>query len=249
MSANISPPRAILFDLDDTLLSFSVGQETLWSRIVSTHAQSFAPVSAEELTRVIEQVVTPEYWADAARAVFGRHNMFQARRQVVAQAFATLAAAVDATVVAAIADAYTNAKESLVAPLEDSLDVLGGFEQRGVRLGLITNGSSEFQRRKLFNHQLEGRFDSILIEGEWGVGKPDSSIFAEALRRIECSPDEVWMVGDNFEADIEGAASVGIAGVWVQHGRPLPRGRRAEPLACIDHVRQLLPLFDQLSHR
>ncbi len=239
----MSRPRAVIFDLDDTLLSFSVGQEDLWLRVVQEHRDSLTPVSPHELVGVIEQQVIPTYWGDEARAIWGRHNMFEARRQVVAAAFDVLGVAVETSVVQSIADAYTRAKEDAVAPIEDALDVLSVLDERGVSLGLITNGSSEFQRRKLVNHNLEKRFHAILIEGEWGVGKPDPSIFQEALNRLDCRAEEVWMVGDNFAADIEGAGAVGISGIWVHHGRPLPNARRVEPLACIDHVRQLARLL------
>src|SRR3990172_6080875 len=58
-------------------------------------------------------------------------------------------------------------------------------------------------------------FDCILIEEEFGAGKPDERIFRHALEKLNVAPSNAWMVGDNLERDIGGAQAVGISGIWV----------------------------------
>lgn len=53
-------------------------------------------------------------------------------------------------------------------------------------------------------------FDYILIEGEFGAGKPDKSVFIHVLEKLDVAPQESWMIGDNLEHDMSGAQRVGI---------------------------------------
>ncbi len=243
-------PKALFLDLDDTILSFSAGQTQLWRRVLEDHREPIeqaAPgLPLGELERVIESRVVPSYWADPERAARGRLDLYRARREVLARALRHLCRPLPEALVARVADTYTETKEREVAPLQEALEVVRALRAAGFRLALITNGSSEFQRAKLRRFDLERRFEAILIEGEWGVGKPHPSIFREALRAMSLRPAETWMVGDNFEADIGGAAAVGIAGVWLHHGRPAPAGPVA-PREVVEHLRDLLPLLGVAS--
>lgn len=239
-------PRALFFDLDDTIVSFSTGQERLWSTVLSKHAEALAVAGVERdlatLSRVLDEVVGPAYWADEERAVKGRLELYRARREVLMLGLRELGWELPDVEAFRIADAYTDAKEHAVAPLGDAITVVHQLRQRGYSLALLTNGGSEFQRRKIRRYELDQLFDVILVEGEWGVGKPHRSVFEEALRRVSVAPADVWMIGDNFDADICGAASVGISGVWVHHGRALPEGS-VKPLHTVAHIRQLLDLL------
>src|SRR2546430_14989994 len=43
-----------------------------------------------------------------------------------------------------------------------------------------------------------------------GWSKPDPRIFAHTLATLQALPQRAWMVGDNFVADIRGAAGLGL---------------------------------------
>ena len=58
-----------------------------------------------------------------------------------------------------------------------------------------------------------------------GWSKPDPRIFLGALATLRARPERAWMVGDNFEADIRGAAALGMRTCWLAPPeRPLPPG-------------------------
>lgn len=66
--------------------------------------------------------------------------------------------------------------------------------------------------------------DQVISSAIVGYEKPHPAIF-ELAREICGDPKEVWMVGDNQQADVEGARAVGIPAILVQHpGRPLTSG-------------------------
>jgi len=86
-------------------------------------------------------------------------------------------------------------------------------------MGLITNGKSEFQRAKICRFELEQYFDFVVIEGEFGAGKPDPRVFRYGLERFGASPAQVWMIGDDLEYDMRPAQVLGMDTVWVNHAK------------------------------
>ena len=97
-------------------------------------------------------------------------------------------------------------------------------------LALVTNGSAATQRAKVVRFGLAGLFDSILIEGELGFGKPDPRIYAEALRALDVTPADTWMVGDNLEWDVAQPQRMGMSGIWIDvRGAGLPPGCPVPP--------------------
>jgi HAD superfamily hydrolase (TIGR01458 family) len=51
------------------------------------------------------------------------------------------------------------------------------------------------------------------------LGKPSAAYFAAALDALEYAPEETWMVGDDVEADVGGAAAFGLHSVLVRTGK------------------------------
>ena len=62
---------------------------------------------------------------------------------------------------------------------------------------------------------LKEHFDFILASAEVGSAKPDKKIFIEAIRRSGVNPTEVCHIGDDLQADIQGANSVGIEAILI----------------------------------
>lgn len=90
------------------------------------------------------------------------------------------------------------------------------------RLGIVTNGIPDVQRTKLENTGLADRFETIVVSGEIGCGKPNKRIYDVALEGIGSTAGETIMVGDNFRRDVAGPQEIGIRGVWISIGRPSP---------------------------
>jgi len=84
--------RAILFDLDDTILLAFGPTQSQWQRTVAAFVDRLAPIEATVIAAAI-QAASTELWADPARHKFWRHRTGAARHRIVATAFASLAAA------------------------------------------------------------------------------------------------------------------------------------------------------------
>ena len=81
------------------------------------------------------------------------------------------------------------------------------------KLHIITNGFQEVQDKKLKNSGIYNYFDQIINSEMAGVKKPNPFIFELALKRAGTRPETSLMIGDNLEADIQGAMAVGYRAI------------------------------------
>ncbi|MGH7705991.1 MAG: HAD family hydrolase, partial [Candidatus Dormibacteria bacterium] len=68
-------------------------------------------------------------------------------------------------------------------------------------------------REQLERLEVAQYFDATVFSSEIGWRKPDPRIFRELLSRLGLSAAEVWFVGDEWEADIEGAEAAGMRAI------------------------------------
>ena len=93
-------------------------------------------------------------------------------------------------------------------------------------LALVTNGASCLQREKLTTSGLRDYFDVVVVSAEFGVSKPNASIFHHALSQLQSDPARAVMVGDNLSRDVDGAIAAGLQAVWLNRlDRPLLQTR------------------------
>ena len=109
------------------------------------------------------------------------------------------------------------------------------------RLGLVSNFTGNLDRC-VAELGLSSLFS--VIADSWVVGwaKPDPRIFRFALDRLAAGPEDAWMIGDNFEADIRPAAALGMGTCWLAPpARPAP----AQPMRPTARITRLteLPAF------
>lgn len=124
---------------------------------------------------------------------------------------------------------YNDARErsfDLLQAYADARETIDALREHGLKLGVLTNGLSELQRRKLRQIGLEDAFDAVAISQEIGAAKPDPRAFGAAVAMLGLEPAEVAMVGDHLTNDVIGALAAGLgAAVWVErYPGELPEG-------------------------
>lgn len=102
---------------------------------------------------------------------------------------------------------------------DETFEVLDKLKGK-YKLLLLTNGSPDLQREKLDGvPALAAFFDHIVISGEFGEGKPSPAIFRHALDLLGIQAHEGVMVGDKLTTDILGSNRVGMKNLWLnRHG-------------------------------
>lgn len=83
-----------------------------------------------------------------------------------------------------------------------------------VKVAIITNGSTQRQKGKIINTNLNSCFEIIIISEEVGFSKPDKRIFELALDKLNVKPEDALFIGDDLEKDIGGCQNANIKGIW-----------------------------------
>lgn len=153
------------------------------------------------------------FWSDPERHRVGRLDLRAATRGIVQEALVALGCD-EPNVAMEIADLYRDRREERLCLFPGALDALGRLRGAGVRLGMVTNGSAAMQRAKIERFGLAPYFDFILVEGEFGHGKPHTAVYQHVLAQLETEPRDAWCVGDNLEWDVGAPQALGVFGIW-----------------------------------
>ncbi|MGJ7916451.1 HAD family hydrolase [Massilia sp. LXY-6] len=195
-------PKAILFDLDDTLWPIAPvilqAEETLFAWL-----REHAPRVAQQFTidglrqaRLELLARQPEFQLDLGK--LRRAGLLDAFQQAGEDA---------AKVELAMAEFF--AARNAVVPYDDVVPGLLRLKGR-VALGAITNGNADLRSIGLDHH-----FKAWISAPLLGVAKPDPAIFMAGCRALDVAPWDAVYVGDDVLLDVQGAQNVGMRGVWM----------------------------------
>ncbi len=228
-------PRAILFDMDDTILADSFNTEVCLRRVCERLAPGLGVPAAE--LRAAMEAASDWYWSDRERHRTGRLDLDRARLDVARLALGRLRIENEGHA-QELWRSLAEMKDEMIHPFPGALETLQHLRESRVALALVTNGHARRQRAKIERFGLAPFFDCIVIESELGVGKPDARVFHHVLTRLGVPAWEAWMVGDNLEWDVAGPMKVGITGIWLDTpGRGLPATSPIRP----DRIVRALP--------
>jgi HAD superfamily hydrolase (TIGR01549 family) len=198
-------PKAMLFDLDDTL--WPIGPVIARAEVelhdwLARHAPdvaqrfSIAQLRARRLALLAER---PELGIDLG----------ELRRVGLRAAFDEVGA--DAAKVAPAMDLF-HAARNAVTPYDDVLPALARL--RGtILLGSISNGVADLESIGMAHH-----FTVSLAANRFGRAKPDPAIFHAACAALGVAPAEAVYVGDDLQLDVVGAQNAGMRALWLNRG-------------------------------
>ncbi len=236
-------PRAMLIDMDDTILSAYGRPEIAWNHVAAEFTREFSPIPPQEVARAV-LAFARNFWATAEPA--WRLKLAEARHLTVKGGFAALAAAghphLPDHLAIRFADRFTRYREEEMFVFPGAHEAIDQFKILGIKLALVTNGAADTQRAKVERFELAHRFDHIQIEGEHGFGKPEERAYLHAMDALGVTAADTWMIGDNLEWEVEVPQRLGIYAIWLDaHGEGLPQGSTVMPDRIIRSLTELLP--------
>ncbi len=238
--AAIKLPRAILFDLDDTILAAGDRLEVL--RLVAREFErELAPFPPDEMAQRLDDALA-EFWSDPERHKTARFGIPEARRQLFADVFAaTGAKQMSRDLAERIAARFTACRDQLTDFFPGARETIETLKARGVLMALVTNGGSATQRAKIERFSLAPLFDHIQIEGEHDFGKPDERAYRHAMSVLGVEAHETWMVGDNLDWEVAAPQRLGIYAIWHDaFGQGLPADSPVRPDRIIRAISELI---------
>jgi putative hydrolase of the HAD superfamily len=111
---------------------------------------------------------------------------------------------------------------SHVQVFPDVKPTLAMLKEKGLKIGLVSNGFKQDLDHVLGELDLENWFDTIVCIDSCNCSKPDKRIFLYALEKLGIWPSEAIFVGDSVLQDYEGASAVGIKPYLIDREGKLP---------------------------
>lgn len=101
---------------------------------------------------------------------------------------------------------------------QDSVTLLKILKDKGYLTGVITNGPSLLQNRKMETSGLIPYLDAVVVSGDVGVHKPNKGLFKHTAEELGVLCCECVYVGDHPINDIEGALGAGMQAIRMNYG-------------------------------
>lgn len=210
-------PRAVLFDMDDTIFDHTrtceIALTSLWKEVPELSRRPLPAILAQ-YAELLNTVYSP------LASDLKEHDRSRAER--FRRLFEFAGTPISIETATRHSDEYRSRYQAARVEVPGAGDLLTELHGR-VTVGIVSNNHQDEQLDKLRALGLEDRIDFVVTSQLVGAAKPDPRIFQQALLAARCSAEEAVMVGDTWSTDIVGARSVGMPAVWFdRYGRPRP---------------------------
>lgn len=238
MDRRIDGIRAVLFDLDETLIDVTEGFSAAHRAVAKELAEYLrgAGVEVDEAEiysklRVLDDRMNLErrydrntWWPALLDELGLRHEMPVRKLE-------------ELTLI------YWRTFADFSRPYPDAESTLEYLRKRGYRLGVVTDtdGTRGMKGMRVGRLKLIGFFDVVIVSGEdTSHTKPDPEPFLFAAERLNVRPSECVVVGDKPFTDIRGGNSAGMRTVLVRR-REWGVSERADfEVSSLSEIREIL---------
>lgn len=239
---NDTPISCVWLDLDDTLVDFRAASRVALAKVFhEERLDRFFP-TLQSWTAAYEKC-NYELWQRYAGQLVDQATLRMERFRLPLME-ADMARDVATAVSRRLDPVYLGylADESRLLP--GAIELVSWLRDvAGVKVGILSNGFTEVQWRKLQVTGLEPLIDLMVLSDDIGVNKPDSRLYDYAMHKAgENAPSSQLMIGDNVNTDIAGALAAGWQALLFDPELPLlhTRGSNYSIVSHLEVIPSLL---------
>lgn len=221
--------RAVIFDLDNTLVDFMGMKKQAVSAAVSSMIDAGLALSPEEVEARINMIYQE------------RGIEFQ---NVFDQLLYDIFQKVNYKILSAGVVAYRRAREAALVAYPHVMMTLVQLVKRGIRLAVVSDAPGREAWLRLCYLNVHHLFDHVVTFEDTGEHKPSPKPFRRALDLLQVKPEEALMIGDWPERDVVGAGQLGIKTVFARYGDTFGTVESHADYEVTD-VSQLLEIIDR----
>lgn len=201
--------KHIFFDLDHTLWDFEKNSALTFDKIFKTHQLA---VDLDIFLKVYEPI-NLKYWKLYRDEEIDKNRLRYGRLK---DTFDEINFKADDELIIKLSIDYIAHLSSFNYLFDGTVELLN-YLQPKYQLHIITNGFEEAQHKKMASSNIQHYFKTVTNAEAAGVKKPNPIIFDYALKLANAQSKESLMIGDNYEADIEGALKVGYDAIFFNY--------------------------------
>ena len=221
--------KAILFDLDNTLIDFMKMKKKASDAAISGMIKAGVKINKKEAWELLEKL-------------FSKHGLEY--QQIFNEFLAETLGHVDLRILAAAVVEYRKVKGGLLLPYKNVKPVLEKLRKKGYKLGIVTDAPKFQAWTRLYEMKLDNYFDIVVTLDDARGLKHTGLPFEKAVDLLRMKPHEIAMVGDWISRDIMPANSLGMKTVLARYGRYWQATTEDSKADYeIDDIKELLKIF------
>jgi putative hydrolase of the HAD superfamily len=195
--------KAIIFDLDNTLVDFMTMKDRAIDAAVHAMVDSGLNMTQAQAKEKIN-------------AIYKREGIEY--QQVFDEFLKTEYGNIDNKIISAGIVAYRTAREAALKPYPKVFPTLVELIKMGIKLAIVSDAPSNEAWLRLSYLNFHHLFDVIITYDESREKKPSPAPFNLALSKLNLSARECLMIGDWADRDVVGAKAVGMKTVFARYG-------------------------------
>jgi putative hydrolase of the HAD superfamily len=195
--------KAIIFDLDNTLLDFIKMKQFSVKAAITAMNEAGLEVDEKKAYEDIFDLYMERGWEN--QQVFDDYlnqTVGEVSNKILAAGIVSYRRAREATLLV-----YPNVNKTLIQLIK-----------MGINLAVVSDAPSREAWMRLYYLNLHHVFDPVLTFDDTGVRKPSPKPFQMALDYLKIKPNEAIMIGDWPERDVVGAKEIGMKTIFARYG-------------------------------
>lgn len=219
--------KAILFDLDNTLIDFMKMKKECVSAAIKAMISNGLKMEYDVAERLFYEL-------------YARHGI---EYNKIFQEFLKAANKdIDYKILAAGVVAYRKKQQSLIEPYPNVIPTLIKLKALGLKLAIVSDAPRINAWIRLHELKIADFFDTVVAFGDVEERKPSKLPFEKALAVLKIKPEQVLMVGDWPERDVKGARELGMKTCFARYGYALEEEPKIKADFEMDDFSQLLDI-------
>lgn len=204
--------KAVIFDLDDTLCNTTDVIEDALESTFLQHLTHFSDKSVNDLVSINIKIFG-NLIADP------NVPLSSATIRVWFEVFEYLQIKPSLKVILRLIEYVRSEVNKRIRPINGSLELLSYLKSKDIKIGVLTNGIFIDQASKLVKLDLDNFIDYLVTSDMCAADKPNPKIFKYLLNKMNVSPNQTLMIGNDLIADIKGAHDIGMKTIYLKNGR------------------------------
>ncbi len=205
----MTPISFIYFDLDDTILDHRHAEKLALKDVFDEHAGLIGAHDFNEMHNAYREI-NGAVWRAYSDGNLDKEGAKHTRFKRLLDRF-DADSSIDADMLSDCYLGHYGKYWTYISGAEAAIREL----RRSFRMGILTNGFSEIQHRKLNQFPtIKNACPTVVVSDEIGSMKPNPEIFTYATARAQCERNQILYVGDSLRSDIRGGLSAGWQVAW-----------------------------------
>lgn len=229
----LAVPKAVLFDLDNTLTHRGLSIERYAQLFLSQFNDALRRHDPQQVLQLLKDTDNGGYLASSSE--------FSSIRDAIGQTLSRHLAWRSAKAPEELSAHWVNHFPAASVEMPGASALIQELRRRGITCGVISNGAENSRRRTLDALPFGNAIRALVSSEGLGISKPDPAIFVAGSAQLGCAPERCWFIGDHPVNDYQGASAAGMQPIWLSGFHSWPENTAPATFA-IDRLETLLSI-------